>query len=57
MTATKELISEIETLPKEYLAEVFDFVAFLNLRQRYSPPPKGLTRQGRRYGLGEVHSG
>jgi hypothetical protein len=33
MMATKELISEIETLPKEYLAEVFDFVAFLKMKQ------------------------
>jgi hypothetical protein len=33
MAATKELISEIETLSKEYLAEVFDFVAFLKMKQ------------------------
>jgi hypothetical protein len=33
MIATKELFSEIETLPKEYLAEVSDFVAFLKMKQ------------------------
>jgi hypothetical protein len=33
MSAAKELLSEIETLPKEYLAEVFDFVAFLKTKQ------------------------
>jgi hypothetical protein len=33
MAAIKELISEIETLPKEYLAEIFDFVTFLKMKQ------------------------
>jgi hypothetical protein len=32
MTAAKKLISEIETLPKEYLTEVSDFVAFLKMK-------------------------
>jgi hypothetical protein len=41
MTATKELFSEIETLPKEYLAEVFDFAAFLKMKQiRQNAPQK-----------------
>lgn len=29
----KKLFSEIERLPKEYLREVFDFVAFLKTKQ------------------------
>jgi hypothetical protein len=29
MLAVKEVFSEIETLPKEYLPEVLDFVVFL----------------------------
>ncbi|MDR1389232.1 MAG: hypothetical protein LBJ31_04585 [Treponema sp.] len=33
MAATKELFSEIEALPKEYLVELFDFVAFLKMKQ------------------------
>jgi hypothetical protein len=33
MIATKELFSEIAALPKEYLAEVSDFVAFLKMKQ------------------------
>ena len=40
MTAAKELFSEIETLPNECLAEVFDFVAFLKMkhgRQNMTP--------------------
>jgi hypothetical protein len=41
MIATKELFSEIEALPKEYLTEVSDFVAFLKMkqtRQNEAPP-------------------
>jgi len=32
MLATKEIFSEIETLPREYLPEVLDFVVFLKAR-------------------------
>ncbi|MDR0597767.1 MAG: hypothetical protein LBG14_04605 [Treponema sp.] len=40
MIATKELFLEIETLPKECLAEVLDFVTFLKMkhgRQNMTP--------------------
>jgi hypothetical protein len=33
MTVVKDLVSEVETLPDGYLAEVFDFVAFLKMKQ------------------------
>jgi hypothetical protein len=40
MIATKELFSEIAALPKEYLAEVSDFVAYLKMKQaRQHDPP------------------
>ena len=32
MLATKEVFSEIETLPREYLPEVLDFVVFLKTK-------------------------
>jgi hypothetical protein len=32
MLAAKEVFSEIETLPKEYLPEVLDFVVFLKTK-------------------------
>ena len=34
MLAVKEVFSEIETLPKEYLPEVLDFVVFLKKRKK-----------------------
>jgi hypothetical protein len=33
MTVAKEMVSEIETLSQGHLAEVFDFVAFLKMKQ------------------------
>ena len=34
MLAVKEVFSEIETLPKEYLPEVLDFVIFLKTKPK-----------------------